>query len=303
MQIRQLEYFIAVSEHLNFTKAAKQFYISQTAVTLQIRALEEELGVKLFERTNRKVNLTPAGKSFLDDAQAILRRTRDAAIRAKRASTGLTGHLNFGFVKGYEKAFLSDLLADFHMNYPNISLSLYRDNVAELYDGLFHGGMDLIFNILYSFDDMEDMKDMDYILLKEYPLHAVMPVSHPLAHRTSIFREDLKGYPLVDIKKNENRYGEAKTITNSFLNAGFLPNVQYVSDDIETSILAVAAGFGYALLPSYITDNIATREKITVVPVEGEEKKLPIIAAWNKDNNNPARDLFLASPFLPQTTD
>ena len=293
MQLRQLEYFIAVSEHLNFTKAAKQFYISQTAVTLQIKALEEELGVTLFQRTNRKVALTPAGKTFLDDARAIIRRAKDAAERAKKADTGLTGHLNFGYIKGYEKTFLPDVLSEFHTTYPNISLSLYRDNVAELYDGIFGQDFDLIFNILYSFDDMEDMREMEYVLLKEYPLLAVMPVSHPLSHRTSIRREELKGYPLVDIKKNEDKYGEVKTITNAFAKAGFLPDVQYVSDDIETSILAVAAGLGYALLPSYITDNIAIREKVTVIPLEGEERQIPVIAAWNKENANPARERFL----------
>ena len=293
MQLRQLEYFIAVSEQPNFTKAAKQFYISQTAVTLQIKALEEELGVTLFQRTNRKVALTPAGKTFLDDARAIIRRAKDAAERAKKADTGLTGHLNFGYIKGYEKNFLPDVLSEFHTTYPNISLSLYRDNVAELYDGIFSQDFDLIFNILYSFDDMEDMKEMEYVLLKEYPLLAVMPVSHPLSHRTSIRREELKGYPLVDIKKNEDKYGEVKTITNAFAKAGFLPDVQYVSDDIETSILAVAAGLGYALLPSYITDNIAIREKVTVIPLEGEERQIPVIAAWNKENANPARERFL----------
>jgi len=293
MQLRQLEYFIAVSEQPNFTKAAKQFYISQTAVTLQIKALEEELGVTLFQRTNRKVALTPAGKTFLDDARAIIRRAKDAAERAKKADTGLTGHLNFGYIKGYEKTFLPDVLSEFHTTYPNISLSLYRDNVAELYDGIFSQDFDLIFNILYSFDDMEDMKEMEYVLLKEYPLLAVMPVSHPLSHRTSIRREELKGYPLVDIKKNEDKYGEVKTITNAFAKAGFLPDVQYVSDDIETSILAVAAGLGYALLPSYITDNIAIREKVTVIPLEGEERQIPVIAAWNKENANPARERFL----------
>lgn len=293
MQLRQLEYFIAVSEHLNFTKAAKQFYISQTAVTLQIKSLEEELGVKLFQRTNRKVELTPAGKTFLDDAKAIIRRARDAAERARNADTGLTGHLNLGYIKGYEKTFLPDVLSEFHTTYPNISLSLYRDNVAELYNGIFGGNLDLIFNILYSFDALDDMKEMEFVVLKEYPLLAVMPVAHPLSHRTSIRREELKGYPLVDIKKNENKYGEVKTITNAFAKAGFLPDVQYVSDDIETSILAVAAGLGYALLPSYITDNIAIREKVTIVPIEGEERQIPVIAAWNRENANPARERFL----------
>ena len=288
MQIRQLEYFVAVCEHLNFTKAARQFYISQTAVTLQIKALEEELGVTLLYRTNRKVELSPAGRTFLDDAKAILRRAHDAADRARKADTGFSGHLNLGYIKGYEKTFLPDVLSEFHTQYPNISLSLYRDNVAELYDGIFDGTLDLIFNILYSFDDMEDMNEMKYILLKEYPLLAVMPVSHPLSHRTSILREELKGYPLVDIKKSEDKYGEVKTIAAAFTRAGFIPEVEYVSDDIETSILAVAAGLGYALLPSYITDNIAIHEKVTAVPIEGEEKQIPIIAAWNKANSNPA---------------
>ncbi len=299
MQIRQLEYFVAVAEQLNFTKAAKQFFISQTAVTLQIKALEDELGVLLFNRTNRKVELTPAGKTFLDDARAILRRTRDAVNRAQKADTGLTGHLSFGYIKGYEKTFLSDILADFHTNYPNISLALTRENVAELYDGIFSGTLDIIFNILYSFDDMEDMKEMEYLVLKEYPLLAVMSVSHPLAHRSSIRREDLKGYPLVDIKKNENRYGETRTIAGAFASAGITPEVSYVSDDIETSILAVAAGLGYALLPSYITDHIAIREKVIAIPIEGEERQLPIIAAWNKENKNPARIKFLKDCVQP----
>ena len=93
MQIRQLEYFVAVSEHLNFTKAAKQFYISQTAVTQQIKALEQELGAELFIRNNRHVELTPAGKTFLEDARAIIKRTQDAMIRARQADTVFTGNL------------------------------------------------------------------------------------------------------------------------------------------------------------------------------------------------------------------
>ncbi len=292
MQIRQLEYFLAVSEHLNFTKAAKQFYISQTAVTLQIKALEDELGVRLFDRTNRKVELTPAGRTFQEDARAILRRTRDAMERARQADTVFTGQLNIGFVKGYEKTNLADLLSDFHVQYPNISLSFTRENVSELYDGLLDRSLDVIFNLQYSMDDLDDM---EFRIVKQYPLLAVMPASHPLSHRTSIRRSELKGYPLVDIKKNESRYGETTTILGKFTEAGFLPNVQYVSDDIETSILAVAAGLGYALLPSYITDSLITREKVIAVPIEGEEKLMTVIAGWHRENENPALERFLGS--------
>ena len=299
MQIRQLEYFVAVSEHLNFTKAARQFFISQTAVTQQIKVLEEEIGVRLFDRNNRRVALTPAGKTFLEDAKAILRRTRDACDRAKRADTVFTGKLNIGFVKGYEKTNLSDLLSDFHVHYPNISLTLTRENVAELYDGILNKNLDVILNIRYSMDDLEDI---EFQIVRQYPLLAVMPASHPLSHRISIQRSELKGYPLVDIKKSEDRYGETATILNAFTSAGFLPNVQYVSDDIETSILAVAAGLGYALLPSYITDSLSLREKVIAVPIEGEEKKITVIAAWHKDNRNPALLKFLDNCVLPEIT-
>ncbi|MGN1158522.1 MAG: LysR family transcriptional regulator [Agathobacter sp.] len=299
MNIRQLEYFVAVSEHLNFTKAAQQFYISQSAMTLQIKALENELGIPLFNRTNRRVELTPAGRTFLDDAHAILRRTRDAVGRAKQASTVFTGHLSIGFVKGFEKTNLSDLLADFHIRYPNISLNLIRENVSELYDGLFDHNLDFVINLKYVLDNPDELNGINYRIIRQYPLKAVMPASHPLSHRASIKRSELKGYPLVDIKKNNSRYGEATTILNAFTSAGFLPNVQYVSDDIETSILAVAAGLGYALLPGYITDALSSREKVIALPLEGEEKRMTIIGAWHEDNQNPALEIFLKECIFP----
>ena len=296
MQIRQLEYFVAVSETLNFTRAAERFFISQTAMTLQIKALEEELDVRLFDRTNRKVSLTPAGRTFLDDASAILKRTSDAIDRARQADTKFTGTLHLGFVKGYEKTGLSDLLSDFHVQYPNVGLSLTRENVSELYDGILNNSLDIILNIRYS---EEDLDEMEQVVLRQYPLLAVMPASHPLSHRSSIQRIELKDYPLVDIKKNDSRYGETTTILKAFANAGFLPDVRYISDDIETSILAVAAGIGYALLPSYITDQLSMREKVIAVPIEGEEHQMTIIAAWHKQNENPALQRFLKDCLYP----
>ncbi|MCD8231771.1 MAG: LysR family transcriptional regulator [Clostridiales bacterium] len=296
MQIRQLEYFLAVSEQLNFTKAARQLYVSQTAVSLQIKALEEELGVPLFFRTNRRVELTPAGKSFQEDARAILKRTQDAVERARQADTGFTGYLNIGFVKGFEKSNLSETLANFHAKYPNISLSFVRENVSGLYDAILSRNLDIVFNLQYSLDDMEDI---DFITLRHYPLMAVVSTSHPLAHKTSIHRSDLKGYPLVDIVQRKDKYGEATTITNAFTRAGFLPDIQYVSDDIEISLLAVATGIGYALLPTYITDSITARDKVIAIPIIGEEEEMTLVAAWLKEYSNPALQKFLDDYVYP----
>ncbi len=290
LNMQQLACFIAVSEQLNFSKAARQLYLSQSAVSLQIQALEEEIGVRLFYRDNRNVELTPAGRSFLEDARAIVRRTRDAVRRARETSTEVTGHLTVGFVKGYEKTNLSELLSEFHVKYPNISLHLIRENVGELYDGILGRQIDYAINLRYS---MENLEAMETCVLKKYPLLAIMPSSHSLSHRTSIRRSELREYPLVDIKKNENRYGEKTVITKAFTDAGFLPRIVYTSDDIETSILAVATGIGYALMPSYITDAIGPREKVVAIPIEGEEELMTVIGAWMPDNENPARGIFL----------
>ncbi|MCD8156216.1 MAG: LysR family transcriptional regulator [Clostridiales bacterium] len=296
MQIRQLEYFLAVSEQLNFTKAARQLFVSQTAVSLQIKALEEELGVPLFFRTNRRVELTPAWKSFQTDARAILKRTRDAVKRARQANTGFSGFLNVGFVKGYEKTNLSEILSDFHTKYPNVSLSFARENVSDLYDMVLAHRLDIVFNLQYSTADMDDM---EYVVIRHYPLMAVVSTSHPLAHRTSIHRADLKEYPLVDIVQHQDKYGEATTITNAFTRAGFLPDIRYTSDDIEISLLAVATGIGYALLPTYITDSITSKDKVIAIPIKGEEEEMTLVAAWHKDYNNPALQKFLDDYIFP----
>lgn len=290
MTIKQLEYFVSVSDNLSFTKAAKQFYISQTAVSLQIRALEDELGVELFTRTNRKVELTTSGKSFLEDARAIIRRTQDACARAKKAETDYNGQLHLGFVKGFEKTILSELLSEFHVQYPNVSLTLTRDNVNELYDGLFLGDIDACINVL--FDEMYCEEDMEYLLIKEYPLCAVIPFGHPLSHLVSITREDLRDYPIVVLNKKESRYGEIHSVQEDFVATGQIPNVQCVSDDMETILLAVASGLGYALVPAFIADNLSQREKVISLPVEGEKRMLSIVLAWKKTNTNQLLGLF-----------
>ena len=88
MNLQQLEYFLAVAKLLNFTRVAEKYFISQTAVTQQIKSLEEQLGVKLFNRTKRKVELTPAGTVFIEEAQAIINRTKEAITKTQAAATG-----------------------------------------------------------------------------------------------------------------------------------------------------------------------------------------------------------------------
>ena len=112
MNINQLRYFVSAAENRSFTKAAAQYYISQTAVTQQIQALEYTVGVALFDRSSRPISLTPAGKLFLADAKAILERINHSINRVQEASVGFVGNLRIGYTKGYEKSELFDPISD-----------------------------------------------------------------------------------------------------------------------------------------------------------------------------------------------
>ena len=145
MNRNQLRYFVAAAEHRSFTKAAEQYYISQTAVTQQIQQLEQSLGCELFDRSTRPVSLTSAGSAFLQDAKAILERMSRAQERVHDAATGLTGTLRVGYVRGYERSDLSTLMRHFHQKNSNVLISFYRCSTDVLAAGLLHQEYDIVF--------------------------------------------------------------------------------------------------------------------------------------------------------------
>ena len=145
MNLNQLRYFIAVAESGSFTKAALNHFISQTAITQQIHALEENIGTQLLDRNTRPVSLTPAGKVLLKEAREILTRMDAALLRTREASTGLEGELRLGYTKGYEHSDLPKYLRSFHQEYPNVLLSCYRCDTDMLASGLINGNYDVIF--------------------------------------------------------------------------------------------------------------------------------------------------------------
>ena len=186
MNINQLKYFISVAEYRSFTKAANQFYISQTAITQQIQALEESMGVTLIDRSRRPIMLTPAGNVFLNESRAILERMDMAVSRVRDASTGLVGTLRIGYTKGYERSNLSNLLRSFHQEYPNILITCSRCDTDMLAAGLLNGDYDMIFtwdstNIL-----LEDQ--VCHRLVERVPLIVALYAGHPLSGRHTLNR-------------------------------------------------------------------------------------------------------------------
>ena len=146
MTTNQLKYFITAAETLSFTEAGKLHYISQTAITQHIQALEEQLGVKLFAREKKRVHLTPAGEIFYMEAKAILERSKIAVNRARNAADGISGSLNIGYVKGQGFSLITPLIKKFYLQNPSVKFQIYRQAHLDLLMNLEKGKLDFFLN-------------------------------------------------------------------------------------------------------------------------------------------------------------
>ena len=293
MNINQLKYFVAVAEQRSFTKAANQYYLSQTAVTQQVRALEESLGVQLLDRNSRPVSLTPAGAVFLKEAKAILVRMDTAVSRVKDASTGVVGTLRIGYTKGYERSTLSDKLRLFHRHHPNILLTCYRCDTDELAAGLLNKEYDIIFT--WDSTNLKAQEDVEYIGVESARLVVALYDEHPLAGRRRLSRADLKGESILYMSPDASNdsYGDA-FFMQLYKDAGYKPNILFRSCDAECILMMVAAQEGISILPDYFTDKLYDADNLVFVPLVGECEKEDIIAAWQSSNSNPVLKQFLS---------
>ena len=294
MNRNQLKYFVAAAETRSFTKAAEQYYISQTAVTQQIRLLEESLGCTLFDRSTRPVSLTPAGKTFLLDARAILERMSRAAERVHDASTGLTGTLRVGYVRGYERSDLSVLMRRFHQQNGNVLITFYRCSSDTLAAGLMHQKYEIIFT--WDSTNLKTQEDISYRTVEKAGLVVAMYAGHPLAQRRQLRRQELRGENILYMSPDaaDDSYGDA-LFMHLYQEAGYKPNILFRSADTESILMMVAAEEGISILPDYCTDKLYNADNLAFVPLVGVGEEEEIIAAWQSGNANPALGRFLAA--------
>ena len=292
MNLNQLRYFVSVAENESFTKAAMSQYISQTAITQQIRALEETVGAKLFDRNSRPVSLTPAGKVFLKEAREILGRMDVALSRIREASTGLEGELRLGYTKGYEHSDLPRYLRGFHQEYPNVLLLCYRCDTDMLASGLLNGEYDVIFT--WDSTNLKQQEGIDFLIVQKAKLVVALYAGHPFAQRRQLRREELRGENILYMSPSDadDSYGDA-FFMQLYKSAGYKPNILFRSSDTESILMMVAAEEGISILPDYCTDKLYHADNLVFVPLVGEGEEEEIIAAWLKDNQNPALEHFL----------
>ena len=292
MNLNQLRYFVSVAENTSFTKAANQHYISQTAITQQIHALEETIGARLLDRNSRPVSLTPAGKVFLKEAREILSRMDAALLRTREASTGLEGELHLGYTKGYEHSDLPQFLRSFHREYPNVLLSCYRCDTDMLASGLINGDLDVIFT--WDSTNLRQEESLQIQVIEHVPLRVALYANHPLARRNELTRKDLRQENILFMSPSGsgNSFGDEFYI-KLYQQAGYQPNILLRSNDMESILMMVAAEEGISIVPEYTHPWDVGTENVVFVPLAGEGETEEILIAWRKDNDDPALHHFI----------
>ena len=276
MNLNQLRYFVSVAESGSFTKAAMNQYISQTAITQQIHALEENVGAKLFDRNSRPVSLTPAGKAFLKEAREILGRMDVALARIREASHGD----------------LPKYLRGFHQEDPTVLLSCYRCDTDMLASGLLGGEYDVIFT--WDSTNIRQEEAVELRVVERVPLRVALYASHPLARRRELSRKDLKQENILFMSPSGTgtSFGDAFYMS-LYRRAGYQPNIVLRSNDMESILMMVAAEEGVSIVPEYTHPWEIGTENVVFVPLSGEEETEEILIAWRRDNENPALKRFL----------
>ena len=292
MNINQLKYFIAVAEHRSFSKAAEQYFLTQTAMTQQVQKLEDTMGVQLIDRKTRPITVTPMGNVFLKEAREIVNRMDAAVRRTREASTGVTGTLRIGYTKGYEHSDLTVKLRQFHHDFPNVLITCHRCDTDVLAANLIGGEFDVIFTL--DSTNIRNDEAVEYRLQEKVRLVVALYGSHPLAKSTGLTRADLRNE--VNLFMSPSSTGDSigdEYFIKLYQNAGYYPNILLRSDDVESILMMVSAEEGISILPISCIRRLSDVDNLVFVPLLGEHETEEILTVWRKDNESPLLRKFL----------
>ncbi|NVB42923.1 LysR family transcriptional regulator [Pseudenhygromyxa sp. WMMC2535] len=250
MNLRQLTYFVRVAEERHFGRAARILNVTQPPLSQQIKALEEELGVTLLERTTRSVELTPAGERLLLRARDILAALNDAALEAQRAAEGLVGSVALSFVGSATYALLPQVVRALRSQLPDVHLALSSERLtAEQVEALLSERIDLA---VLSVDDFETLSpQLSVEPIRTTPLVAALSQNHPLAQRETLSLIELAEEPLL-LHPSGGRSVLHRKVRELCAQAGFRPKVAQEVSETVTAVSLAAGGVGVAILPESV---------------------------------------------------
>ena len=289
MNQKQLEIFITLADTLNFTRTARQLYLSQTTVTLQIRSLEEELSVKLFDRTSRSVKLTYAGSVFLEKARDILGRMEDAVQETAFASQGYTGRLHIGFADDVNASGISTILRRFSLEHPEIMLRVQGGYPGDLLNGLTSDAFDLIFTP--AFQKVQNEK-LNRHVLGTYRTVAAFHQNHPFHKKKRLKFSDFENEKYIFISGERDKLD----FSTEFMHQLDLRHIRVHQiariDNIDTVFLMLDSDLGVTVLPEYFAGRFAGTSQISICPIDENLKPTDFLAVWKKQGVSEEVEVF-----------
>jgi DNA-binding transcriptional LysR family regulator len=245
VELRQIRSFLSIAETLHFGRTAELIHISQPALSLQIRALEEEVGARLFERNRRKTTLTAAGFAFREDAAAALSQLEQAIRRARLAADGKLGLLRIGFISTAGSEIVPNIVRQYKELNPEVEFSLRNILTAEQVEMLETGSLDIGFLRL----PIGGHSALDVVTVHREPFVLIVPSSHKLAKRKAVRLRELAGQNFVMYERTYAP-GFHDLIFGILRDAGIVPTVSQTAGEIPTLISLVDSGMGITILPA-----------------------------------------------------
>lgn len=285
IELRHLQYFVAVAEELNFARAAERLHISQPPLTRQIKQLEDEVGVQLFDRTTRRVQLTEAGQAYLEEARGVLAQVAKGVSVAQRASRGEVGQLVVGFEASSAYDLLPRSLKVFRERFPNVDLALQEMRTDEQAQALREQRIGVGFVVPPLHDPA-----LAYETVLCEPLVAAIPCNHLLSTRSEVTLDDLAGESFV-MSSRSNRCGLYDQVISVCHTAGFSPKVVQEANEMQIMLGFIAAGIGLSLLPEHVKQ--LHRPGVVFRPVAPSSAHVELAVAWRREDTSQILRAFL----------
>jgi DNA-binding transcriptional LysR family regulator len=287
MELRHLRYFVAVGEAQNMSRAALKLHISQPALSKQVRDLEDEIGFSLLKRTAKSVRLTEAGRAFLDEARAVLRRADDAVNKARAVAGAEPTELHVGYSQAPFAQILPKTLRAFQRAMPNTHVRLHDLSYQAVRDGLRDGRLQL--GLIVRPPKASSMPDLRYDELFHDRVCVVVAPQHPFARRRAIPLTEVAAEPLIGPTR-EDHAGYYDHLSVIFSKVKRKPRVAEEHDSISGIMSAIEAGAGVAIGGDVLGYSFGNRVKLVhVIP---EPKPFSIGIAALKGKLSPATETF-----------
>lgn len=287
MDQKQLAYFIAVAKYRNFSRAAKDFYLTQPAISHQIKMLEKELDTELFVRNTKNVTLTDNGELFLEDAKSIL----DAMEQAKQKLTLARQQpsvLRICHLAAPTHQFLPDVVNQFHLQHPHVKIKLMRQDALQISETASRQEADIYFSMM---PDLQQEPSLDVKKIQSDSFCLVTRKDHPALQKMVLDYDKLSSEPFLVFHPEHAKYMNQR-IMELCDQIGFHPRITDQFDLYENLLQAIEAGTGISILP-YRSRSYMHASNLAFTLLDSSNDTLDLAIAWEHNISNPAVPLFL----------